>query len=191
MSFFFRKFAPNKILFMRPIVYPILLVVFLAAAIVFLVLFIQSRYAYKKLLKKNLEEQESTFTFSDKIDYADIKADDSVEQDIIERLKVLLEDKKVYLDPDLTLVQLAKQMGTNRATLSHVVNQYFHKTFPALLNQYRVNEALRQLTDPAKKDYKLEAIGEMCGYRNRQVFHSAFKRETGITPNHFRKISED
>ncbi|MCR4680450.1 MAG: helix-turn-helix domain-containing protein [Bacteroidales bacterium] len=176
---------------MRPIVYPILLVVFLAAAIVFLVLFIQSRYAYKKLLKKNLEEQESTFTFSDKIDYADIKADDSVEQDIIERLKVLLEDKKVYLDPDLTLVQLAKQMGTNRATLSHVVNQYFHKTFPALLNQYRVNEALRQLTDPANKDYKLEAIGEMCGYRNRQVFHSAFKRETGITPNHFRKISED
>ena len=144
-------------------IYQILLLLAVAAAIVFLVLYIQSRRAYKKLLKMNLQEKEETFTFS---------------------------EKKVFLDPSITIKELARKMGTNRATLSHIVNQYFHKTFPALLNQYRVNEALRLLTDSETRDWKLEVIGEMCGYRNRQVFHSAFKRETGITPNHFRKISE-
>ena len=162
-----------------------------ATAVFFIIMFVQSRKAYKRLLKKNLEEQQASFTFSDKIDFLEVKADNNADQDLIVQLKTMFEVDKVYIDPDLSLNQLAKKMGTNRATLSHVINQYFHKSFPALLNQYRVNEALRLLTEKSSKDYKLEVIGEMCGYRNRQVFHSAFKRETGITPNHFRKISEE
>jgi len=161
----------------------------IAVAVVFIVLFIQSRRAYKKLLKKNLQEKEQSFTFSDKIDFDSVKTDTHTDQDMVEQLRVLFEEKKIYLNPDITINELAKKMGTSRVTLSHVINQYFHKSFPALLNQYRVNEALRLLTDSSSKDWKLEVIGEMCGYRNRQVFHSAFKRETGITPNHFRKIS--
>lgn len=161
-----------------------------ATAVFFIIMFVQSRKAYKRLLKKNLEEQQASFTFSDKIDFLEVKADNNADQDLIVQLKTMFEVDKVYIDPDLSLNQLAKKMGTNRATLSHVINQYFHKSFPALLNQYRVNEALRLLTEKSSKDYKLEVIGEMCGYRNRQVFHSAFKRETGITPNHFRKVSE-
>ena len=45
-------------------IYQILLLLAVAAAIVFLVLYIQSRRAYKKLLKMNLQEKEETFTFS-------------------------------------------------------------------------------------------------------------------------------
>ncbi len=176
---------------MPVVLYQILLLLVTSTAIFFIVMFVQSRKAYKRLLKKNLEEQQATFTFSDKIEFSDVKPDNKVDEDLIAQLKTLFEVDKVFLDPDLTLNQLAKKMGTNRATLSHVINQYFHKSFPALLNQYRVNEALRQLTNPANKSWKLEVIGEMCGYRNRQVFHSAFKRETGITPNHFRKVSEE
>ncbi|MBO4504087.1 MAG: helix-turn-helix transcriptional regulator [Bacteroidales bacterium] len=173
------------------LLYQVLLLLVTATAVFFIIMFVQSRKAYKRLLKKNLEEQQASFTFSDKIDFLEVKADNNADQDLIVQLKTMFEVDKVYIDPDLSLNQLAKKMGTNRATLSHVINQYFHKSFPALLNQYRVNEALRLLTEKSSKDYKLEVIGEMCGYRNRQVFHSAFKRETGITPNHFRKISEE
>lgn len=172
------------------LLYQALLLLVTATAVFFIIMFVQSRKAYKRLLKKNLEEQQASFTFSDKIDFLEVKADNNADQDLIVQLKTMFEVDKVYIDPDLSLNQLAKKMGTNRATLSHVINQYFHKSFPALLNQYRVNEALRLLTEKSSKDYKLEVIGEMCGYRNRQVFHSAFKRETGITPNHFRKVSE-
>lgn len=170
--------------------YQILFLLASIVAIVFIVLFIRSRRAYKKLLRKNLLEKEKTIPLSEKIDFDSVRTESRIDQDIVQQLQVLLEEEKVYLDPDVTVKKLAKKMGTNRATLSHVVNQYFNKSFPALINQYRVNEALRLLTDGATKDWKLEVIGEMCGYRNRQVFHSAFKREMGITPNHFRKISE-
>lgn len=170
--------------------YLILLSLAVAVAAVFIVLFIQSRRAYKKLLKKNLQNQENTFRLSEKIDFENVKTQTSADRDLVGQLQVLFEEQKVYLEPDININVLAKKMGTSRGVLSHVINQYFHKSFPALLNQYRVNEALRLLTDKSSKDYKLEVIGEMCGYRNRQVFHSAFKRETGITPNHFRKVSE-
>ncbi len=176
---------------MPVVLYPILLFLVTAIAIFFMVMFIQSRKAYKRLLKKNLEEQQATFTFSEKINFADVRPDSATDEALITQLKSLFEVDKVYLDPDLTLNQLAQKVGTNRATLSRVINHYFNKSFPALLNQYRVNEALRLLTEKSSKDYKLEVIGEMCGYRNRQVFHSAFKRETGITPKHFRKVSEE
>ncbi|MBQ4355533.1 MAG: helix-turn-helix transcriptional regulator [Bacteroidales bacterium] len=162
----------------------------LAAAVVFFVLFIQSRRAYKKLLKKNLREQEEKFSFSQKVDFSSIHPENHADQLVLEKLCDLLENEKVYLDPNLSLSQLAKRMGTNRTTVSHVVNRYFQQTLPALINYYRVNEAIRLLSDEATRDNKLEVIGEMCGYQNRQVFHSAFKRETGITPKHFRRVSE-
>jgi len=173
------------------ILYQILLLLAVSIAIFFIIMFIQSRKAYKRLLKKNLEEQQATFSFSDKIDFSDMRPDSTADENLIAQLKTMFEEDKIYLNPDLTLNQLAQKVGTNRATLSRVINHYFDKSFPALLNQYRVNEALRLLTDKSSKNYKLEVIGEMCGYRNRQVFHSAFKRETGITPKHFRKVSEE
>ena len=172
-------------------VFQILFIIALAAATLFFVLFVQSRKAYKILLKKNLQKQEDTFSFSDNIDFENVTTESPADRDMVALLRKLLEEEKVYLQPDLTINDLAKKMGTNRTTLSRIINQYFQKLFPALLNHYRVEEALRLLTDHSTREWKLEVIGEMCGYRNRQVFHSAFKRETGITPNHFRKISRN
>ena len=172
-------------------IFQILFVISFAAAITFLILYVQSRKAYKILLKKNLQEREDTFSFSDNIDFENITTESPADRDMVAHLRKLLEEEKVYLQPELTINDLAKRMGTNRTTLSRIINQYFQKSFPALLNHYRVDEALRLLTDHSAREWKLEVIGEMCGYRNRQVFHSAFKRETGITPNHFRKISRD
>ena len=52
-------------------------------------------------------------------------------------------------------------------------------------------EALRLLGDDQHFNDKIEVIGEMCGYSNRQVFHAAFKKEMGITPTHFRNINKN
>ena len=75
-------------------------------------------------------------------------------------------------------------------TLSHVINAYLHQNFSSLLNSYRIKESLKLLGDPQFFHEKMEVIGEMCGYNNRQVFHQAFKKEMGITPNHFRNIQK-
>ena len=161
----------------------------LVAAVVFLGLFFRSRRLYRNLLKKNLQEQNFVYPLYDKVDFAGVKTETSQDLAVIRQLQTLFESDKIYLSPDLTVGSLARTMGIARGTLSRVVNHYFHKNFPALLNQYRINESLHLLTDATSRNWTLEVIGEKCGYRNRQLFHSAFKKETGITPNQFRKIA--
>lgn len=69
-----------------------------------------------------------------------------------------------------------------------MVNSYFGKNFPSLLNEYRVREAIRMLSDRSYHKYKLEEIGEISGYKNRQVFYCVFKKMTGVVPSDFRKM---
>lgn len=162
---------------------------FLVDAIgLFIFLYLEKQRAYKKLVRKNMEWASRTTQIKNysNIDNEKINQKD---KDILNNLVIALTNKKIYLNKELNINDMAKQLGTNRSVLSKIINVYFNKNFPALLNEYRVNEAIILLTDNKTRNYKMEAIGEMCGYNNRQVFHAAFKRETGVTPNDFRIMS--
>lgn len=154
----------------------------------FIFLYLEKQRAYKKLVKKNMEWATRTNKMKDCPD-KDNGELDAREQQILTKLINLLTNDKLYLNSELNINEIAKQLGTNRSVLSKIINTYFNKNFPALLNEYRINEAIKLLMDNKTKNYKMEAISEMCGYNNRQVFHLAFKRETGVTPNDFRTMA--
>lgn len=162
---------------------------FLVDAIgLFIFLYLEKQRAYKKLVRKNMEWAKRTNTMRSCPD-KDNEEFDTREKQILTKLINLFTNDKVYLNSELNINEIAKQLGTNRSVLSKIINTYFNKNFPALLNEYRINEAVKLLMDNKTKNYKMEVISEMCGYNNRQVFHSAFKRETGVTPNDFRTMS--
>lgn len=162
---------------------------FLVDAIgLFLFLYLEKQRAYKKLVRKNMEWATKATKMRECPD-KDNGEFDIKEQQILTKLINLFTNDKIYLNSELNINEIAKQLGTNRSVLSKIINTYFNKNFPALLNEYRINEAVKLLMDTKTRNYKMEAIGEMCGYNNRQVFHSAFKRETGVTPNDFRTMS--
>lgn len=106
--------------------------------------------------------------------------------EIGQKLKKAFEVDKVYLNTGLTIKKLSEQIGVPKAVLSHYINNTLNLSFPNFLADYRVNEALRLFNDPACDIYTIEAIGEMCGFASRQVFHKHFKRRTGVPPRRFR-----
>lgn len=108
------------------------------------------------------------------------------EDAILAKLKKAFEEDKVYVNPDLTLDSLAHELGTNKNTLSAIINKNLGKSFPELLGDYRVSEALRLFNDPKSDAYTIEAIGEMCGFKSRQVFHKNFRKRTGVPPKRLR-----
>lgn len=167
----------------------ILVVILCISNIVLLILFLQSRLSYSILLKKSLKEEKKKNELVEKVSFDSVQTTDEHELAVLRELQKCMENDKVYLNSSLTIQDLAKQVGTNKTTLSHVINTCLGQNFAALLNGYRVQEAIRLLTDRQYVAYNMETIGEMCGYSNRQVFHAAFKKEMGVTPTHFRKIS--
>lgn len=162
----------------------------LIANLVLLFLYFHSRESYRLLMKKNLQTEKSKDVLIEQVAFDTAEYENEKEQQLLQKLKELMEQQHLYLDAEMNIQKLAKAAGTNKNTLSHIINKCLDQNFASFLNRYRVGEAIRLLDDSRYRNYKIEAIGEMCGFGNRQAFHSAFKKEMGITPTHFRNISK-
>ncbi|MDP9956596.1 AraC-like DNA-binding protein [Epilithonimonas hungarica] len=108
-----------------------------------------------------------------------------VPEDIAQSILVDLqrfEERKSYLKKGITLNSLAKNIKTNTAYLSEVINSHKEKNFSTYLNDLRIDYALVKLVkDKSFRSYKLSVIAEELGYNSEQAFYLAFKRKTGTT----------
>ena len=89
-------------------------------------------------------------------------------------------DTRLYLQHDLTLLQLAKAIGTNRFYLS----QYFSRqgtTYNAYINGLRIDHfvTLYHQTVAAKQNFTVRKLAQESGYRNYATFSNAFKQRMG------------
>ena len=105
------------------------------------------------------------------------------------RLKRLIEDENLYLDPDLTLKNVADRLATNTKYLSQVVNHHANTNFQQFLNTYRIEEVKQKITDQDYQNLTLYGIAMQCGFKNKSTFYKVFKEMTGHTPRSFLKAS--
>ena len=92
------------------------------------------------------------------------------------------EGNKLYLQTDLTSVQLAQALGTNRTYLG----MYFSSqgtTYNAYINTLRINyfiELFRQASAAAEgQSIQAKQLAARSGYRSYRTFSVAFKQRTG------------
>ena len=107
-----------------------------------------------------------------------------------EQLRGFMEDKKLYLDEELSLPLLAEAVKLSPSHLSQVINQQFEKNFFDFVNLYRVEEAKIRLKNPEFSHFSILAIGLDCGFRSKSSFNRAFKKFVGKTPSEFRREGE-
>ena len=103
------------------------------------------------------------------------------------QLEELLKNKKVFLDNNLTLEDLANKLNTDRYSLSQTINQEFGKNYYELINDYRVNEAVRIIRD-SKKDILISDLIFESGFNNKVSFYKAFKKRHNKTPLEYQKL---
>ena len=104
---------------------------------------------------------------------------------LISNLKVLMESQKPYLNPGLTIVEVAQLLATNRTYLSKAINGQLKTTFPNFINEYRIRESIRLITTGYTLTHTQEALANQSGFANRNVFINAFKKYTGVVPSFF------
>jgi len=108
--------------------------------------------------------------------------------DLSERLANLLNymsTEKPYLDPDLSLADLARRLHTNPVLLSQVINTGTGKNFNDFINEYRVDEFKRQVHDPATTHLSFLGLALNCGFNSKATFNRAFRKFTGNSPGEF------
>jgi len=103
------------------------------------------------------------------------------------RLLEYLSVNKPFLNPDLSLRELASQVDIHPNHLSWLLNNNFGKNYNEFINQYRI-EAFK-LNAKASKNANLtiEGLAYESGFNSKTVFNTYFKKETGLTPKQFMK----
>ena len=108
---------------------------------------------------------------------------DAIQGGLEKEINKLFVEEKLYLNPQLKLSDVARQVGTNRTYLSRFFNQEKQMTFFDYVNNLRVEHAVDLLQ---KSNLRLNVIAEQSGF-NSISRATLFTAKQQCTPSEYRK----
>jgi len=115
-----------------------------------------------------------------------------VERLSIEKKKMLegklaewMQKKAVYLKADLTLTELADNVGVSANDLSWYINTVHKKNFYDLINEYRIRAFEEKVANDEHKKRTLLALAYEVGFNSKTTFNKVFKEFKQETPSQF------
>ncbi len=111
-----------------------------------------------------------------------------IDTDTIERIKTKLskvKDKELFLQPNISLAEVARELVIPPHTLSQYLNDHLGKSFSNFINELRIEKAKELLLSNSM--YTIEGLGYESGFNSKSTFHTTFKKMTGLTPAEYRE----
>lgn len=106
------------------------------------------------------------------------------DRQIMAQLQQLLSDQPLYLDPNLTLQQVARKAGIPGRQISAAVNRLTDGNFSQWINAYRIDAICQQLRHSELPITELMLAG---GFQTKSNFNREFRRITGMSPSEYRQ----
>jgi len=100
----------------------------------------------------------------------------------IVKMQQIMRSKQLYLNPELRMVHFCQEVELPPKIVSQILNHHLHKGFNDFVNEFRVEEAKKKLTDKNFQHLTLEGIALEVGFASRTTFLRAFKKVTGMSP---------
>lgn len=102
-----------------------------------------------------------------------------------EKIEAIMKEKRLYLNPGLTLTSVAEAVGISSRNVSEIINKHANQNFASYINNYRIEEAKCLLKTRSKKT-KIITVALDAGFNNLSTFNVAFKAITNLTPSEYR-----
>jgi AraC-like DNA-binding protein len=134
----------------------------------------------KHLRKENLTEED----VDPKYEKSGLKNKDA--RQYLDQLIKYMEEKKPYLDVNLNIHDVSAELEIPRHYLTQVINGLLGKNFYTFINEYRIEEVKKLLTDEANSKFTITSIAFEAGFNSKSSFNSVFKIATGMTPSQFK-----
>ncbi|KQX15684.1 AraC family transcriptional regulator [Flavobacterium sp. Root420] len=107
----------------------------------------------------------------------------------ISKLKQYMTEKEPFLDPSLTIQELAYQIDIPVRDLSILINHKMDQHFFDFVNEYRIQKAMNILKDKSKGQLTVLEILYEVGFNSKSSFNTSFKKYTNLTPTAYRNAS--
>jgi len=123
--------------------------------------------------------------FSDEVKPKPIQLPNTEMQLLMKRIEELMAGKKMFLEPELTLQQIAFELNEKERNISQAINTILQRNVNDYLNSLRVKHACQLLLD--HKEKPIFEIMYESGFNTKGAFNLAFKKITGKTPTQYRE----
>lgn len=112
---------------------------------------------------------------------------ETVDTDRIQaELMRLINEKKIFLDDEMTLPLLAEELEISPHQLSQFLNERLNMNFNSFINKHRVEEAKRLLLEEPERS--ILSVSYEVGFNSKSSFYEAFSRFSHCTPQQYRKL---
>ena len=120
------------------------------------------------------------------IDYEIFSENTSAEIDLWKsKIETIIQEDSLYINSELTLLDVAKKLDTNISIISKSINQGFKMNFNDFINNYRIEEVKKAFENGEHKKTTLLGIAFDCGFNSKATFNRAFKKNTGFSPKEY------
>ncbi len=117
-------------------------------------------------------------------------ADSTVDKNRTQQIVRLMQEEKLYKNPDLSLPLLAQKVSLPTNELSRIINNGLHKTFTDFVNDFRIAEVKERLLKEEDDKFTLLGIALDAGFSSKTTFNRVFKERTGMAPKFFKKKAQ-
>jgi len=140
----------------------------------------------QKVIFSDDTENQQVFVEETKIKYASSRLTEMEAKQYADKLKNLMDSKKPFLNPNLTLLQLASELDISTHYLSQIINEKFNLNFFDYINQFRVEEVKLKINDLKFESYSFLGIAFDFGFNSKSAFNRIFKKFTNQTPSQYK-----
>ena len=137
------------------------------------------------------EDEQKTVATEDATDKVAIDLPSLIRNNIGALLNQYCEEQQLYLQHDISVIQLAKLIGTNRSYLS----KYFALqgiTYNAYINGLRIQHFINLYHEAvaSHETFTTHQLAHQSGFRSYSTFSAVFKQTMGMTATEWMRISE-
>ena len=100
------------------------------------------------------------------------------------RIEELVVGKKMYLNPELSLQEIASVLNEKERNISNAINTIQHRNLNDYINSLRIEHACRLLL--ANKEKPIFEVMYESGFNTKGAFNQVFKKIKGETPTQYR-----
>jgi AraC-like DNA-binding protein len=106
---------------------------------------------------------------------------------LFEQLHSNIVNAKMFMQPRLSLNDLANEFGLGVKDISNAINQGAKQNLCEYINGLRVEEVKQQIAGLQETKLNLLEIGLSAGFNSKSSFNLAFKSITGLSPSQYNR----
>lgn len=147
---------------------------------------IKQPYLFKVIPEDKEDDEEPIADKKQKEKYKNSNLTEEQKEEYITHIYAFMKDERPFLNAELTVQDLSKQLNISRHHLTEILNSELGKNFFTFINEYRIQEVQKRLLDPKFEHLTIVAIAFESGFNSKSTFNSIFKQNVGQTPSQWK-----